>query len=160
MKHFVNEVSSPCVYANGISLQFSDASEVILLLPSSKLIQVDILIRSEQPKQLWQRVLTTMEIDIGITQILFLLPKQLFDNPRTFPLELEQLDAADKEYYSSFIEIEEGILGDSTQPQHYPWSFIDNLDVATPYRLRSPLNILELKLPGLGLFLECLLQLT
>ena len=163
MKYFANEVSSlPCVYSNGLSLQFPDASEVILLIPSSQLIQVDALIRSEHPKQLWEKVMTVMDIDS--TKILFLFPKQIFENPNTFPLKLEHLDVVNKKEHVnnlSFAEIEEGMLGDSTQQQIYPWSLIDGLNITTPAIPESPLNILELKLPGLGLFLCWLIvQLT
>ena len=152
MKYFANEVSSPCIYSNGLSLQFRDASEVILLIPSSKLIQVDILIRSEHPKQLWEKVFTAMDIDSATTKIHFLIPKQIFDNPNTFPLKLEHLDVVDKEYGNNSSFIEEGMEGDSTQREICQWSFIDGLNITTPFGPKSPLNILELKLPGLGLF--------
>lgn len=131
------------MYSNGILLNFRD-TEIFVLFSDNK-VQIDIVIRAPNPNEIWGQIQKLIESNENVT-VFVINPDHIFQNTQLFPLKLSHLPATK----STGASFENGKLGEVSQLIPYPWTYIDNIKVDTPYLNHPPLCTLELIPPVNG----------
>ena len=144
---------TPFLYSNGILLFLQDHSEILFLLSNSK-AHIDVVIRGYSPMSHWysidQKILSKLDVVVDI-----LSPDELFYNKKTFPLILDHLNPFDGKKLAECTDEEakaiiNGKPGEVQFPPPSAWSFLNGIQVVTPYPNHPPVNYLELKPPVNG----------